>query len=99
LHNLKKVSVHIPKQVMTVVTGVAGSGKSSLITQALPKLYDEIKVINQSRFTASARSNLLTYLNISDKIRKLFANRNNVSVKLFSINSEGACPACKGLGV
>lgn len=99
LHNLKKVSVKIPKQVLTVVTGVAGSGKSSLITQALPELYDEITVINQSRFSASSRSNLLTYLNISDKIRKLFAERNNVSVKFFSSNSEGACPVCKGLGV
>lgn len=99
LHNLKKVSVHIPKHVLTAVTGVAGSGKSSLITQALPKLYPEIKVIDQSRFTASSRSNLLTYLDISDKIRKLFAEKNGVSIQLFSSNSKGACPTCKGLGV
>lgn len=99
LHNLKDVSVNIPKRVLTVITGVAGSGKSSLITQELPRLYPQAKVINQSRIYTSSRSNLLTYLNISDKIRKLFAQKNNVSIGLFSSNSEGACPSCKGLGV
>ncbi len=99
LHNLKNVSVRIPKQVLTVVTGVAGSGKSSLISKELPRFYPNVKIIDQSLFVASPRSNLLTYLNILDDIRKLLAQKNNVSIKLFSSNSDGACPACKGLGI
>lgn len=99
LHNLKNVSVDIPIGIMTVVTGVAGSGKSTLINKVLPTLYQDLTVIDQSLFTASARSNLLTYLNISDTVRKLFSESNHVSEKLFSRNSEGACKNCKGLGV
>ncbi|MDG4651818.1 excinuclease ABC subunit UvrA [Chryseobacterium arthrosphaerae] len=99
LHNLKNINVNIPTGVMTVVTGVAGSGKSSLINRALPMFYPDITVIDQSMFAASARSNLLTYLNISDTVRQLFAHSNHVSEKLFSRNSEGACKNCKGLGV
>ncbi|MBP2619593.1 ATP-binding cassette domain-containing protein [Chryseobacterium jejuense] len=99
LHNLKNISVDIPVGVMTVVTGVAGSGKSTLINHVLPAFYQDLTVIDQSLFTASSRSNLLTYLNLSDTVRKLFSECNHVSEKLFSRNSEGACKNCKGLGV
>lgn len=99
LHNLHDIHLKIPKNVMTVVTGVAGSGKSTLISKVLPNDYKEVTVIDQSLFGASPRSNLLTYLNLSDKVRKLFAKANNVSEKKFSRNSEGACENCKGLGL
>ncbi|ROI04978.1 excinuclease ABC subunit UvrA [Chryseobacterium sp. G0240] len=99
LYNLKNISINIPVGIMTVVTGVAGSGKSTLINRILPDLYPDVTIVDQSLFAASARSNLLTYLAISDMIRKLFAQSNHVSDKLFSRNSEGACPNCRGLGV
>ncbi|WP_027375360.1 ATP-binding cassette domain-containing protein [Chryseobacterium sp. UNC8MFCol] len=99
LYNLKNVSVNIPTGVMSVITGVAGSGKSTLINRVLPDFFPDLTIIDQSLFAASARSNLLTYLGISDTVRKLFAQSNHVSEKLFSRNSEGACPNCKGLGV
>lgn len=99
LHNLKNVSVDIPKHVLTVVTGVAGSGKSTLISKVLPLQHPDAKIIDQSIFVASARANLLTFLGISDELRELFASANQVSEKLFSRNSEGACPNCKGLGI
>lgn len=99
LHNLKNINVKIPKSVMTVVTGVAGSGKSTLINKILPQHYPEAKIIDQSLFVASSRSTLLTYLNLSDTIRRLFASANRVSDRLFSRNSDGACPNCKGLGI
>lgn len=98
LFNLKKLSVSIPKQVLSVVTGVAGSGKSTLIGKVLPKQFPQVKIINQSPIFGRSRSTLLTYLGISDKIRKLFAEANSVSNKFFSNNSTGACPNCKGLG-
>jgi excinuclease UvrABC ATPase subunit len=97
-YNLNNVTVNIPTGVMTVVTGVAGSGKSTLINRILPELYPDVTIIDQSLSAASARSNLLTYLGISDIVRKLFAQSNHVSDKLFSRNSEGACKNCKGLG-
>ncbi|MBP1222956.1 ATP-binding cassette domain-containing protein [Flavobacterium sp. 1355] len=99
MHNLNDVSVKIPKHVMTVVTGIAGSGKSTLIGKVIPDLYKNVTVIDQSLFTASFRSNLLTYLGLSDTVRKLFAKANNVSDKLFSSNSEGGCKNCKGSGI
>ncbi|UKB85742.1 ATP-binding cassette domain-containing protein [Chryseobacterium sp. MEBOG06] len=99
LYNLKNVTVHIPTGVMTVVTGVAGSGKSTLINRILPDFYPDVTIIDQSLSAASARSNLLTYLGISDIVRRLFARCNHASDKLFSRNSEGACKNCKGLGV
>lgn len=98
-YNLKNVTVKIPTGIMTVVTGVAGSGKSTLINRILPELYPDVTIIDQSLFAASARSNLLTYLGISDTVRKLFTQSNKVSDKLFSRNSEGACKNCKGLGI
>lgn len=99
LYNLKNINVDIPKHCLTVVTGVAGSGKSTLISKVLPQQYPETKVMNQSPITANIRSNLLTYLDLLDPIRQIFAKANKVSAKLFSFNSEGACPHCKGSGV
>lgn len=98
LHNLKEVSVQIPKQVLTVITGVAGSGKSSLV-KSLINQYKEIVVIDQSALRGSKRSNISTYTGILDVIRTLFATQNKVKQSLFSNNSDGACPECKGLGI
>ncbi|WP_343322094.1 excinuclease ABC subunit UvrA [Sphingobacterium multivorum] len=99
LHNLKDIHVKIPQKVMTVVTGVAGSGKSTLINKVLPKFYPEATIIDQSLFSTGARSNLLTYVGLSDAIRALFSKANQVSEKLFSRNSLGACENCKGIGI
>lgn len=99
LHNLKDVDVSIPQKVMTVVTGVAGSGKSTLINKVLPQFYPEATIIDQSLFSTGARSNLLTYLGLSDAIRTLFSKANQVCDKLFSRNSLGACENCKGIGI
>ncbi|WP_300600716.1 excinuclease ABC subunit UvrA [Niabella sp.] len=98
-NNLRNISVEIPRNVFTVVTGVAGSGKSTLINQVLPRFYPEAAIIDQSAINAGARSNLLTYLALSDRVRKYFAKANQVSEKLFSRNGEGGCKNCKGLGV
>jgi excinuclease UvrABC ATPase subunit len=99
LHNLKNININIPKGILTVLTGVAGSGKSTLATKVLPFHYPQVTIIDQSLPAASYRSNLLTYLDLSDEVRKLFARANKVSDKLFSRNSEGCCPNCKGLGI
>lgn len=99
LYNLKNVSVEIPINLLTVVTGVAGSGKSTLISKILPKQHPKTKIIDQSQIRGSSKSNLLTYLGLSDKIRRLFAKANNVSIQLFSSNSEGGCKNCNGLGI
>ncbi|ACU03688.1 ATP-binding cassette domain-containing protein [Pedobacter heparinus] len=98
LHNLKHVNVSIPAGVFTVVTGVAGSGKSSLINGVFVKRYPEAVVIDQSAVSTSIRSNPATYTGIMDDIRKLFAQANKVSASLFSFNSKGACPNCQGTG-
>ena len=98
LHNLKEVSVQIPEQVLTVITGVAGSGKSSLV-KSLINQYKEIVVIDQSALRGSKRSNISTYTGALDVIRTLFATQNKVKQSLFSNNSDGACPECKGLGI
>ncbi|WP_316790481.1 excinuclease ABC subunit UvrA [Pedobacter frigoris] len=99
LFNLKNISVDIPVNLLTVITGVAGSGKSTLMSKVFPLQFPEATIIDQSAITGSSRANLSTYLGISDEIRDLFARANKVSNKLFSRNSEGACPNCKGLGV
>ncbi|WP_343703477.1 excinuclease ABC subunit UvrA [Chitinophaga sp.] len=99
LFNLQNISVDIPEQIMTVVTGVAGSGKSTLINKVLPAAHPHASIIDQSMFTASVRSNLLSFLGIADDVRLLFGKENRVRSGLFSSNSEGACPECKGLGV
>jgi excinuclease ABC A subunit len=98
LHNLKDVSVAIPEGALTVVTGVAGSGKSSLINGAFVRTYPEAVCIDQGALGGSRRSNTATYTGILDPIRRLFAKANTASASLFSANSGGACPVCKGLG-
>jgi excinuclease UvrABC ATPase subunit len=99
LHNLQDVSVDVPLGVLAVVTGVAGSGKSSLIHGCMPRTDPTVTVIDQSAIRGSRRSNPATYTGILDPIRKAFASANGVKPALFSANSEGACPECKGLGL
>ena len=99
LHNLQDVSVDVPTGVLVAVTGVAGSGKSSLIHGCMPRTDPSVTVIDQSAIRGSRRSNPATYTGILDPIRKAFASANGVKPALFSANSEGACPECKGLGL
>ncbi len=99
LHNLRSVTAKIPRGVLTVVTGVAGSGKSSLIHGCLVPRYPDAVVVDQVLTPGSRRSNLATYSGMADPIRKAFARANDVQPALFSSNSKGACPACEGLGV
>ncbi|WP_314246643.1 excinuclease ABC subunit UvrA [Streptomyces sp. DSM 40907] len=98
LHNLKDVSVEVPLGVLTVVTGVAGSGKSSLIHGYLARR-DGVVVADQSPIRGSRRSNPATYTGLLGPIRTAFAKANGVKAALFSANSEGACPKCNGLGL
>jgi excinuclease UvrABC ATPase subunit len=99
VNNLKNVTVSIPQGVLTVVTGVAGSGKSSLIHHAFMKQYPDTILIDQSSVGTSTLSNPATYTGIMDLTRKAFATANRVSASLFSFNSTGACENCQGLGV
>ena len=100
LHNLKNVDVDIPLGIMTVVTGVAGSGKSTLIREVFAKQYEEqVILIDQSAVTATGRSTVCTFLGFFDEIRKIFAATNNADTGLFTFNGKGACPYCKGRGV
>ncbi len=99
LHNLKNISVAIPAGVLTVVTGVAGSGKSSLISEAFRSSYPGAIVVDQSPLPTSSRSTPATYVGLMDPIRKLFAKANGVDAGLFSFNSTGACEDCQGRGV
>jgi excinuclease ABC A subunit len=99
VNNLQNVSVEIPTGVLTVVTGVAGSGKSSLIHQTFLRQHPGAIVIDQSPVGISSRSNPATYTGVMDEFRKTFAKVNKVSSSLFSFNSQGACENCQGLGV
>jgi len=98
LHNLQEVDVNIPLGVLVVVTGVAGSGKSSLVHGSIPADVGVVHV-GQGAIRGSRRSNPATYTGLLDPIRKAFAKANGVKPALFSANSEGACPNCNGIGV
>ena len=97
-HNLRDVDVDIPLGVLVVVTGVAGSGKSSLITGSVSGR-DGVVAVDQAAIKGSRRSNPATYTGLLDPIRKAYAKANGVKPALFSANSEGACPTCNGAGV
>jgi excinuclease UvrABC ATPase subunit len=97
-NNLRDVDVDVPLGVLVVLTGVAGSGKSSLVNGSIAKR-DEVVVIDQSAIKGSRRSNPATYTGLLEPIRKAFAKANGVKPALFSANSEGACPTCNGAGV
>jgi len=97
-NNLQHITVDIPTGVFTVITGVAGSGKSSLIHQAFLKQHPDAIVVDQSAIGQSNRSNPATYIGIFDPIRKAFAKANHADAGLFSFNSKGACPNCNGAG-
>src|SRR5665811_1024269 len=97
-HNLKDVDVDIPTGVLVVVTGVAGSGKSSLIQGSVAG-HEGVVAIDQTPIRGSRRSNPATYTGLLDPIRSAFAKLNGVKPALFSANSEGACPHCNGAGV
>ena len=107
LHNLKNVHVDIPKGVITVIAGVAGSGKSSLMEHFMQQETSPLVFIGQKNIGINLRSTPATYLDIADTIRRLFAKegvaegerKKRPSIQLFSFNSQGACPACKGKGV
>jgi len=98
LHNLKDVDVDIPLGVLVVLTGVAGSGKSSLVTGSVAG-GEGVVTVDQGAIRGSRRSNPATYTGLLEPIRKAFAKANGVKPALFSANSEGACPACNGAGV
>ena len=98
LHNLQDVDVDVPLGVLCVITGVAGSGKSSLIHGSVAAK-DDVVVVDQGAIRGSRRSNPATYTGLLEPVRKAFAKANGVKPALFSSNSEGACPACKGAGV
>lgn len=97
-HNLRGVDVDVPLGVLCVVTGVAGSGKSSLIHGSVAPL-DDVVVVDQGAIKGSRRSNPATYTGLLEPVRKAFAKANGVKPGLFSANSEGACPTCNGAGV
>lgn len=98
-HNLKDVSVSLPKGVLTVIAGVAGSGKSSLMEYFCEHCQDNPVYISQKNIGSSLRSTPATYLGIADEIRKIFAARSKAPVSMFSFNGKGKCPVCQGKGV
>jgi excinuclease UvrABC ATPase subunit len=98
VNNLKNVTVRIPKGLLTCITGVAGSGKSSLIYDCFAKEHPGAIVIDQSAIGRSSRANSMTYIGAFDLIRKEFAKHTGSDASLFSFNSKGACPKCNGQG-
>ncbi len=97
-HNLKNISVDIPLNCLVALTGISGSGKSSLVEEIIDQQNGKINLIDQKSIGNNKRGCIGTYIGIFDEIRKLFAKENNVSQPLFSYNSIGACEECKGLG-
>ncbi len=99
-HNLKNVSVDIPLNVLTIVTGVAGSGKSSLIRDVFAKKYvEDVILVDQSSITATGRSTPATFLGFFDDMRKIISKETGQDAGMFSFNSKGGCPVCKGKGI
>ncbi|GAB3798897.1 hypothetical protein GCM10028868_21820 [Virgibacillus kimchii] len=98
-NNLKDISVQIPENVLVSVCGVSGSGKSSLMLEAFPERYPETIMAAQGSIGISNRSTLATYMGIMDEIRAIFSKETGQPPGLFSFNSTGACPVCKGKGV
>ncbi|MEV5753630.1 excinuclease ABC subunit UvrA [Actinoallomurus sp. NPDC052308] len=98
LHNLRNITVGIPTGVLTCVTGVAGSGKSTLISRVFTAQHPEAVVVDQSAIGVSTRSTPATYLDVMDVIRRSFARASKTEPGLFSFNSTGACPECQGRG-
>ncbi len=98
-NNLKNINVTIPKHVLVSICGVSGSGKSSLMLEAFPERYPETIMVGQDRIGISTRSTLATYMGIMDDVRSIFSKETGQPAGLFSFNSLGACPVCKGKGV
>ena len=98
-NNLRGFDVDIPLGVLVAITGVAGSGKSTLVREVLVPQYPDTIVVDQTAVATSIRSTPATWTGVMDPIRKLYAKQNGVKPALFSFNSEGACPTCNGLGV
>lgn len=98
LNNIKNISIKIPKNAFTVVTGVAGSGKSSLIRHLFKNKFSDAMILDQSPVHSSSRSNILSYLGVFDTIKTLFSKVSSKNISHFSYNGKGACPVCKGKG-
>lgn len=97
-NNLKDINVHIPKNVLVAICGVSGSGKSSLMMDAFTEKYPDTIMVGQGSIGVSSRSTLATYMGIMDDVRHIFAKETGQPAGLFSFNSIGACPICKGKG-
>src|SRR5699024_7252975 len=98
-NNLKNISLAIPKNIFVSICGVSGSGKSTLMLEEFPERYPETIMVGQNRIGISSRSTLATYMGIMDNIRSIFAKNTGQPAGLFTFNSLGACPVCKGKGV
>lgn len=98
-NNLKNISITIPEHVLVSICGVSGSGKSSFMLEAFPEKYPETIMVGQGSIGISSRSTLATYMGIMDDIRSIFSRSTGRPAGLFSFNSSGACPVCKGKGV
>ena len=97
-HNLKNISVDIPTGILVALTGVSGSGKSSLIEEIVSQHSDKVILIDQGQVGANKRGCIATYVGAFDRIRKYFADEHSMHPSLFSFNSHGGCQQCKGVG-